>query len=67
MNTVEVYNPPNWITIWETATSPMMNGPYQSFNLMPYRSSQLRFRMGHSVGAGAHVVLELEHRRRQCE
>src|SRR5687767_13281039 len=40
MNTVEVYNPPNWITIWESGGITDDEWTYQSFNLMPYRSSQ---------------------------
>src|SRR5439155_17866122 len=60
VNTLEVYSAANWITVWTSGGAPGITEDQwtaQSYDLTPYKSAQLRFRIGHSVGsAGAHVV-----------
>jgi hypothetical protein len=68
VNTVEVYDGANWITLWTSGGITEDQWTEQGYNLTPYRNPQLRFRIGHSrrIGRGAHR-LELEHRRRRCD
>ena len=58
MNSVEVYNGANWVTLWRSDSTTEDQWTEQAFNLTQWRSAQqLRFRIGVSVGsAGAHVV-----------
>ena len=67
VNTVEVYDGANWITLWTSGGITDDQWTEQGFNLTAYRSAQnLRFRIGHQrrIGWGARR-LELEHRRRR--
>ena len=57
VNTVEVYSGGEWIPIWTSGGITEDHWTEQGFNLTQYRSPELRFRIGVSVGLpGAHVV-----------
>ena len=57
VNTVEVYNGADWITLWTGAGITEDEWTYVSYDLTAYRGNAIRIRIGVSVGsAGAHVV-----------